>query len=305
MARGLLGSSKIVWKCYFANMNGRTKRHHIVPQFMQRSFCNTEGKLWYSDHNSKGQYNAPELRTPKGCFWQRDYYTVLEGGAASDVVERKVYGNLDDFLGRLFPEVLAILENGNIPKMDAKLEDVLKLAVFRMLTRTPDFVAHNDREIGRNYLDGLTEGYQEMGGYEVELEKAKSELLDDAKLQSYGRDIRTRGTLYDAPRSNEELKKRSFRWAKAPQKHSYVLSSRIALRIGNGGSNGLRNPDSEIWVPLSPKFCMILLIDNYGKIPHLNEDSREHVRKLNEYAKESSYAIASHSEKLIRSLLRT
>lgn len=271
---------------------------------MQRAFLSPDGKLWYSHRDPEGSLTAPEPRTPNGAFWLRNYYTILDGEAPTDFIEKQFYSNLDNYLGQVVPELLGVLEDNKIPSLEIELEDQLKEMVFRMALRTPDFADHDDKKIGRRYLEDLISTASGSSGLNEIVEKATLELGDGAKEAAYGRDIRVRATLGDHPRSREELRKRSIRWVRAPERCSFILSSRMALRIGNGGSNGLANPNSEIWMPISPKFCLILLIDTASQIRHLNHATPTQVREMNEYAARYSWAIGSHSEKLVRSLTR-
>jgi len=94
------------------------------------------------------------------------------------------------------------------------------------------------------------------------------------------------------------------RWAVIEGKNSFILSSLIAYRIGNGGHNGLANPNMEIWMPIAPKYAIVMLQDPEGKITHRVSEPRVHVRKVNEFAVRNSSYVASHSHKLLRSLVR-
>ena len=100
-----------------------------------------------------------------------------------------------------------------------------------------------------------------------------------------------------------ELREFQVRWATSEGRHSFVLSSLIAYRIGNGGPNGVSNPNMEIWIPVSPKIAMVLVRDEEGRIPSRNSLDRDKVREVNEYAMRKSRQLASHSEALLVSLV--
>lgn len=285
-------------------MSKRARKHHIVPQTMQKHFCDDNGQIWFSEKDSHGSFQKPDQRTPKGAFWQRDYYTVIINGQRSDEIEREFYGSLDNLMGDIIPKFLERLERREAPAMEPALEESMKLAVFHMLLRSPDFVDHDDLALGHDYLDSLIAEYARFPDLKADLDRVRSEKEDDSIVRSYGRSIRVQGTIGDHTRSKRELMKRKFKWVIAPSRHSFILANQIGYRIGNGGPNGLQNPNSEIWMPISPKFSLVLVRDDHSNIPNLAETDRDHIRSVNEYAARNSKAIASHSEKLIRSLVR-
>jgi len=62
-------------------------------------------------------------------------------------------------------------------------------------------------------------------------------------------------------------------------------------------------PKMEMWMPISPKVAIVLVRDKEQKIPLRVVDCPDHIRKVNEYAMRKSIYIASHSEKLLKSLI--
>ena len=282
----------------------RSRRHHIVPEAMQKAFLGADDKLWYTERNPDGHFVEPEDRTPKGAFWKPHHNTIIVDGAPSDIIEREYYGALDDFIGRVFPALISILEKGKAPRMDQKLEDKIKKAVYQLLLRSPDFVDFDDEEIGKEFLESLNNAYQLVDETEERLEAVRADLRTPSKVRAFGRNIRTRSMFQMPERSLEEIFKYSIRWSIAPQRCSYILSGRIVMRTANGGLNGVGNPDTELWMPISPKFCLVLVRDRDNNIPIRVLDSRDRLREFNEYACANSWAFASHSRKLVRSLAK-
>ena len=288
-------------------MGKRAKRHHIVPQILQKQFGirDDERHIWRTkrDEGSK-RFQALERKLIKKAFVINDYYTVLENDQRSDVIERKFYGPIDDYLGNLLPQVLQILEAGDIPDFSSEALESIRQVVMHMAKRTPDFLEeHNDIEMGRELVkDTLKYGSGEIPvSYRKELE---ADLINTARLKDIGRDIRVKATLENSTRINDVLSEFVPRWAISQTKHSYILASRMVYRIGNGASNGLINPNMEIWMPISPKIALVLLRDPDNNIPHVFIDTPARIRRVNEYAVKNSFEVASHSEALLKSLLR-
>lgn len=281
----------------------RTRRHHIVPQVLQRTFCNPDGRLWYSEHDIDQRFLELSERTPKGCFWKRDYYSILEGDALSDVVEREFYGRIDNFLGNLLPEVMRSFSAGFVPNFERETLDRLKKVIFEMIKRTPDFLKKlNDIETGREIVQA--ELYKDPQLSASRKAKLECELACEVTLKNLGRNVRVQGVLRRNKKVEDALSEFQVRWARIQDGSSFILSSQMAYRIGNGGPNGLINPDMEIWMPISPKLAVVLVRDPSGKIPLVVSERRDHVRKVNLYAIDNSFAVASRSSKLLHSLIR-
>ena len=288
-------------------MGKRAKRHHIVPQILQKQFGirDDEQRIWRTKRDEgSNRFQALERKLIKKAFVINDYYTVLENEQRSDVIERKFYGSIDDYLGNLLPQVLQILETGDIPDFSSEALESIRQVVMHMAKRTPDFLEeHNDIEMGRKLVkDTLKYGSGEIPvSYRKELE---ADLINTVRLKDKGRDIRVKATLKNSTRINDVLSEFVPRWAISQTKHSYILASRMVYRIGNGASNGLINPNMEMWMPISPKIALVLLRDPDYKIPHVVIDTPAHIRRVNEYAVKNSFEVASHSEALLKSLLR-
>ncbi|MEC7764141.1 MAG: DUF4238 domain-containing protein [Pseudomonadota bacterium] len=286
-------------------MSSRSKRHHFVPKVLQKAFCADGDRIWYAARDATGRYSRPELRNTEKTFWERNLYTVLEDGLPSDIIEKRYFGTLDDYLGKIIPDITKHFANREAPLLTGDDLNGFREAMFVMATRTPDFISSDDDLVtGRELVQGVlseTQGNPELENT-PELRKLTRELTDDAILRAYGRNIRVRALVKPNPKIIATLKEFSLRWSIAPERHSYILSSLIAYRIGNGGSNGLGSPSMEMWMPISPKIAAVLVRDPENKIPLAVRDQRDHVREINEFAARKSRQIASDSEKLLTSL---
>jgi hypothetical protein len=286
---------------------GRAKNHHIVPKVLQRQFTitNEPDRIWRAKLGEHGNFNAPEKKSIRKTFVIRDYYTTRVDHKRSDHVERNFYGPIDDFWGQILYEVMPILENGDVPSLNSELEMKLRLNVMQMAKRTPDFMNYpDDLEIGfqliQTCLDILPDNYDEKYRNQLKKELQNKELLSDK-----GRDIRVTGTLRNSKLLEEILSEFSVRWVVSDSKHSFILSSLMVYRIGNGRNNGLSNPQCEVWMPISPKVVLVLVRDPNNKINNRIIWPSERIRKFNEFAAANSFEIASHPERLLSSLIRS
>ena len=281
----------------------RSKIHHFVPRVMQKSFCFRGDEIWYAEKSPAGSFHPPELTLRDKAFQIPNYYSVRDGDELSDIVEKEHYGTIDNYLGQLLPEVLGAFKSGLTPTFSGERLRGLCWVVYEMIKRTPEFpIDYDDVAMGREYLLEVVESLGKSSTDLVMRKKLLKDLEHTETLRSYGRDIRVRAVIQPGERVEDAMKDFVVRWSLSETRHSYILSSKIAYRIGNGGSNGVVNPNMQIWMPIDPKISLVLLRDPENKYPMRNVDTPDHIRQVNEYAVRNSEQIASNSQKLIESL---
>lgn len=282
----------------------RAKIHHYLPKAIQKYFASEAQQIWYSERKDDGTFSTPELRTIRSTFKERDYYSVYESGQLSDRIEREFYGAIDDFLGKFLENVHALLDQGKTPTLSDEALDSIQKVAYHLLVRTPDFAKkYDDYETGREILERTIVDAIAAGVQADEIAKVSTELKDAAHVRNLGRTVRVKAQAKPTELILESLKNLDVRFAICEGKHSFILPSSGGYRVGNGGPNGLVNPNMEIWLPISPKRALVLLQDPKGRIPILVRENRDHIRKVNLFGVENSGQVASHSEKLLKSLL--
>lgn len=119
--------------------NKRTKRHHFLPQVLQRQFLNGNGQIWYAEKGDDGRFSPPEPRNTRSTFQIKDYYTVMSDGTPSDVVEREFYGAIDNYLGHLLQGIFDVFEQGGTPTFSGDSLHALRLFFYETIKRSPEF----------------------------------------------------------------------------------------------------------------------------------------------------------------------
>jgi hypothetical protein len=190
-----------------------------------------------------------------------------------------------------------------IPTFSGEPLSSIRKVVFELIKRTPSFSkSYDDVVIGREIVEKEIAHYELNEPGNPNLGKARVDLESDEALKKLGRTVRVTAIVERMPLMQAALEEFEVRWAVSEGRSSFVLSDLIAYRIGNGGSNGLINPNAEIWMPISPKIALVLLRDPMRKIPYRVTETTKHIREINEYAAANSNKIASHSERLLLSL---
>jgi Protein of unknown function (DUF4238) len=280
----------------------RSKNHHFVPQVLQRQFAAKPGHIWYSERGEDGTFKSPQLKEIDKAFRISNFYTVLSGDVPSDVVEKEFYGRIDGYLGKMLPKVLRGFEQGVIPTFSGIPLDSLRKVVVEMAKRTPEFTEiYDETAIGREVVESTLAALPNYPASE-ERRLLLAEMGNPSRLREIGRSLRVRSTIVRSALIENALEDFAVRWAFSGSHHSFLLSSLMVYRIGNGGSNGLSNPNMEMWMPISPKIALVLARDPKNLIPLKVLEDSDHIRQVNEYASSSSRQIASHSKLLLESL---
>lgn len=270
---------------------------------LQKSFRCTENEIWHAKKVGDGRFTAPTLKKTEKAFRILNYYTVLEDGKLSDLVERQCYGRIDGYLGNFLPEIFAIFDSGRVPVLHGSQLFDLRKVVLEMAKRTPDFVReYDDLKTGREVVEATIEALQGAPENEETISALKDELRDAESLRAYGRDVRVRAIIGVSNDWDHILERYSVRWAVSEGRASFILSSLMAYRIGNGESNGLSNPKAEIWMPISPKIALVLVQDPAKRIPIKVQLDSQKIREINVFAMRNSHQIGSHSKRLLEAL---
>lgn len=283
----------------------RIKDHHYIPKALIKHFTvnNDEKSVWYSDKSmDSGDFKRPELRNIKSVFRIKNLYTVLVDGKPSDVVERKHYGSIDNYLGELLPEIINILDKGIIPELSGNTLKSMRQVVVEMFKRTPQFgLEETPEQVGRRVISEiLRENSKSLNDQQIM--ELKNNLEDRRYLMETGRSIINNAKIKKMPLVEGALDRYSIRWLDTGSKHSFILSSLCCYRIGNGGPNGLGNANAEVWMPISPRYCMVMIQDPLGMVPIRVSIDQKKTREVNEFAATYSSSVASHSKTLIKSL---
>lgn len=150
--------------------NSFTSINHYVPQWHQREFLDTDNKYFYLDllpqriyNNSHVHYrNSLRKLGSKKCFQQSNLYTLFDGEHQSDVIEKKLFGAIDDF-GADSVRFFSSWDGKKPPHQHINkfliYLDAQKLRTPRGLDYIKAIAKTNNHEIGLHLLNGLLQAH--------------------------------------------------------------------------------------------------------------------------------------------------
>ncbi|MCS4300895.1 DUF4238 domain-containing protein [Chryseobacterium sp. BIGb0232] len=229
-----------------------TRNNHYVPQWYQRGFSTNSNQLHYLDLSPKEKL-LPDGRVIKlkerkllpfsQCFFEYDLYTTFFGPIISDIIERELFGKIDDFGSRA---VRAFID-GTESDRHFRFQDLFRY-IDAQKSRTPKgllWLKNKYSHLNQTQLMMEMEAIQDMHTtiwYESVKEIVSAEnsvikfLATDHPVTTYN---------YACPISN--------------QKGQDPIEPSIALKA------------SQTIFPLNKNYCLILTNYEYAEQPELND----------------------------------
>jgi hypothetical protein len=280
----------------------RSKRHHYVPQALQKYFCNEFGQIWYAKRATLSeQFGKMEPRNTASAFKERNFYTVLsELDKPSDEVEREFYGTVDDQVGKTISEVVAIVNQSYAPQFSGEPLESFKNLVLALHRRSIDITKnHSELEIGQDIIKSTLADASVRFGLTVEQASEQIRFPDPKQL---GRNVRVRAQTVRPDIALQALAPYGVATIVAEGRSSFILGSRMIYRISNGTTDPLGSKNVELWFPVTPRICLVLhALDVVTRKPVVWPGNK--VREVNEHIVSRCHEVGSHSDRLLLSLL--
>jgi len=277
------------------------KRHHFIPQMLQRRFANPNGQLYSFDKRRSEDGVNPG--NPANLFVEKHLYSIKRKSGDKDpeleIRLSKVEGAADSVI-RKIEEAAA---NGRAPELSKEERDIWDLFFYVQWKRTPDCF-----ESTKALVEFDETLQRSIGEFEH-----KSRLLTGAEREELKDPVAISGLKHNAKvgavglGSGEVTKALADKGVailkiEAPNKN-FILGSYPVAKLASPGHAHISDPTVEIWLPISPKLAVS---PGYAKgeerlIPTRNAKV---IRCINEAIAKQSTVIAGSNEKLIVSLSR-
>ena len=76
-------------------MNNKSERHHYIPRFYIKNFCDSKGKIYINDKEDSSNYNNIKIEYPKKIFFKWNRNTFEVNGEESTVIEN-IYRDIEN-----------------------------------------------------------------------------------------------------------------------------------------------------------------------------------------------------------------
>ncbi|CAM3027784.1 DUF4238 domain-containing protein [Deinococcus radiodurans] len=227
--------------------NNEPIRHHWVPQYYLREFCDSDGKLFVLDKTRKKTFKT----SPEGIAVERNFHTVDIKGVKHDdpyYLEKQISDNFEAIHSRFIRDLTLNLDakhrfmNHNHKSMLAEIVGLQLLRTPRIREQTFDLAA---REVGQ---PGTTLSQDDFA-------KITHLIMLDNNISS------------SLPKIKGHLSNFTFQFLEVPSDSPYITSDVPVITgitdCGTGKmsltmSQGIGKDGAELYFPLTKKYLLVM-----------------------------------------------
>ena len=266
------------------------KNHHYVPQWLSKRWIAPpeDTRIFGLTKERNGPVSHSWKATPKAVCWEKHEYTINDDRGKKDAsLESDFYSTMDDKLNTATKEIIDLVRQGILPKIDAETRQGLAHSlVIDMGRRNPDqkkvtIEAAQRPDFKAAILHRLPDRFSEL-----DAEKMYDKLTSDIQHMKLTTNKSRRSLLEKGVGS---LTDKPFRYVLAPGEKTFVLGNPLVLAR-----------DVYI-VPIDPKIAIVFRSNDGPLIGTLTNES---IRKINESIYRNSSRVISTCPKLLKSLAK-
>ncbi|WP_349434300.1 DUF4238 domain-containing protein [Pararhizobium sp. A13] len=274
------------------------KRHHFVPEMLQKNFTNDEDGLWTFDSRNaaKGVWSS----TYGNLFLEGHLYSLVQPDGTKDVSLESWFSELEGQVAPIVQKIMSTARRGKLPCLSGQERQIWDFFFYQQWRRVPDLFAslltpEQHRIEVENLLDVLVRSGRPVSNQE------RSDLLEPASLKRMHKNLRV-ATLKTGSRTVlDVIAGRGIAIGRLlhPRK-SFVLGSRPVVKLTLPGITHLSDPRVEMWLPIASD--VIVGMGSIDSPELLVPVSAAQARNQNEASAMQSSQIVGRSKPLIQSL---
>ncbi|RVG87502.1 DUF4238 domain-containing protein [Sinorhizobium meliloti] len=274
------------------------KRHHFVPEMLQKRFVNEQGGLWTYD--SRRADSGVRADMPGNLFLEGHLYTHVGKDGAKDVSLEQDFSRLEGLADPLISKMIDATTKNRVPLLTADERVIWDEFFLQQWRRVPD----------------LRDELMSVDAYRRAIEEAINDFSNSIRpVSSVVRDKylapdkvkRGRNNLHVNTLKSQSTKIRNalagrgllFARVRNPRK-SLILSSRPVVKVTSGAVKLLSDERVHAWLAISPSLAVSP--GYYGAGTATIDLTDDQVRLMNLAFAEQSSQIAGKSEALVKSL---
>ncbi|WP_293482585.1 DUF4238 domain-containing protein [Phenylobacterium sp.] len=276
------------------------KRHHAVPEMLQKRFVDGEGCLHAFDRR---RADGAVFRTrPANLFVHGHLYRRTEADGATDTVAEAWFSDLESATDPIIEKIVTAARQGRKPALTPVEFETWLMFFFMQWKRVPDLhlTTVTDAEVEETFDELIAELRQKHPHRAAEIDKVNTPQNRRRMAQNARVDALLRGG--DEPLTL--LRLRGLGVAKVTARgKSFVVSSRPVVKLTHPGRTHLLDPSCEMWLAVAPD-VIVGLGPGPGEEKLVGIGDPAVIRDYNEACVNQSTVFASASAPLVRSLAK-
>ncbi|UWR07613.1 DUF4238 domain-containing protein [Ruegeria sp. B32] len=276
-----------------------SSKHHYVAKAILRNFCVTGESLYYLSKQSGS--TVPERRNIDSVF-RRMHFNSFErsDGSKDDTIEKFFAYELDNYIPDWVGAFQRALDTGilTFPSKDLRYRFIQFF--YNHMKRSPDFIDPIVQEVAKEtFTADLASEFEAK--YRPLTEDEKLRLNDENFRARALRNSRVENFGRQSPKILSRLEKMKIVIGTPKRANKqFIVSSNPVARFENYPKQELGELGVEEWTTFSPKIAVGFVADHSAPDCILFDDNV--VRRMNRALTKNSRAVASASQRLLRSL---
>ncbi|MFT8247342.1 DUF4238 domain-containing protein [Roseomonas sp. BN140053] len=272
------------------------KRHHFVPEMLQKRFADAEGMLHFARKSGNGVKLGRAV--PGNLFVEQYLYSVIHDDDTKDSSLESALNKLETATETIVEKIVSSARKDQIPHLSDEQRSTFNLFFHIQWKRVPDLYASDAAKasIDQTFKETLDAARAKFPDKEDEIaqlmeDKEKARLFKNAQVGVVGS---------ISERVLDVLGNRGLAVMKVGQRgKSFILGSRPVVKMGN---QSLYHPDGELWLPIAPDIAVG--VHNFEVREQLLYLRDPHIRRINSAIVSQSSMFAGPHAPLIASLAR-
>ena len=265
------------------------KRHHYVPEMLQKNFIDDEAKLWTFDsrNRTKGVWRS----THENLFLEGHLYSHINADDTKDATLEAWFSELEGEAAPIVQKIIATARRGHYPNLTKTERQIWDFFFYQQWRRVPDLFA--SLMTAEQHRDEVERLLNELEGQGRRLSnQERSDLLDPASLKRMHRNIRVATLKTGSDNVLIVIGARGLAIGRIDSsRKSFVLGSRPMVKL---------NPPVEAWLPIASD--IIVGVGLYDRAEILVPFNTKQTRNQNEASSKQSSQIVGRSKALVQSL---
>lgn len=274
------------------------KRHHYVPRFLLKNFTDAAGWLHWAEVGPV----SPVLRRarPNELFHKRHLYSTLNASGEKDVAIERDLAKLEDATAPLVEQMIVAARADRLPDLSDADHRLWNSFLATQWRRTPETRAAVASEaVVTAMLDDIIVDTKRLFPHRIK--EIETLMTPEARKRAA---VNAWATTLPQPGGDLEavLKARGILILRiTPPNKAFVMGSRPVVKITPGGHKNLRDPVSELWLPVASD-VVVGLGQGTQRARLMYLEKPEPIRQLNLAISSQSGVVAGRSASLVRSV---
>lgn len=275
------------------------KRHHFVPEMLQRRFADANGHLHFFNKATPDRGVMPIA--PGNLHVERHLYSRILDDGTKDTTLEEQYSQLEGHADSLIRQMLTQVTEGICPRLREEETLLWITFVYEQWRRVPDMHHRFMPESSAgDFVSSAISDYESRYG-EILSDALREKFLSPGYLAKFRQNARVGALSRRSDKVLDALSRKGLFFAVCSQNSGFVLGSSPVLKL-TPVTNDLAHPSVEIWLPITHHVAAVLGGDPFdGQIVEVN---RSKVGAINLEIAKRSTLFASHSPQITRSIAK-